>query len=128
MVEHRDVVLQAEPDVCILVEGAFPRHIEISRFKRNRLVTVGLGHLHAAIPHPMLHVATPEENQPRLEFRFVRDKCHTRLYRLTRPVQIPCRYFSQVVESAYLCRTRTDTCQYCISFICINLRYSYHPE
>jgi hypothetical protein len=28
----------------------------------------------------MIHVATPEENQARLEFRFVRDECHVRLY------------------------------------------------
>src|SRR5580698_5752738 len=69
---------------------------------------VGLRHLHAAIPHPMLHVAAPEENQARLEFRFVGDECHIRLHRLTRPVQIPCRFFWQVIDSAYLCRTRTD--------------------
>jgi hypothetical protein len=28
----------------------------------------------------MIHVATPEENQTRLEFRFVGDECHIRLY------------------------------------------------
>jgi hypothetical protein len=70
---------------------SFPRHIHVDCLERNRLVTVGLGHLHAAIPHPMLHVAAPEENQARLEFRFVGDECHIRLHRLTRPVQIPCR-------------------------------------
>src|ERR1700679_395470 len=109
MVEHRNVMLQAKPDVCVLVRGAFPRHLDVGRLERNRLVAVGFGYFHAAIPHPMIHVATPEENQPRLEFRFVRDECHTRLYRLTRPVQIPCRFFSQVLESAYLCRIRIDT-------------------
>src|SRR5580704_4678146 len=31
-----------------------------------------------------------------------------RLHRFTRPVQIPCRSFWQVIDSAYLCRTRTD--------------------
>jgi len=56
----------------------------------------------------MLHVAAPEENQARLDFRFVGDECHIRLHRLTRPVQIPCRSFWQVINSAYLCRTRTD--------------------
>src|SRR5208282_3612337 len=56
----------------------------------------------------MLHVAAPEENQARLEFRFVGDECHIRLHRLTRPVQIPYRSFWQVIDSAYLCRTRTD--------------------
>src|ERR1700733_6202557 len=56
----------------------------------------------------MLHVAAPEENQSRLEFRLVGDECHIRLHRLTRPVQIPCRSFWQVIDSAYLCRTRTD--------------------
>jgi hypothetical protein len=28
----------------------------------------------------MIHVATPEENQARLEFCFVGDECHVRLY------------------------------------------------
>jgi hypothetical protein len=28
----------------------------------------------------MIHVATPEENQARLEFRFVGDECHIRLH------------------------------------------------
>src|SRR3984885_15498355 len=56
----------------------------------------------------MLHVAAPEENQSRLEFRLVGDECHIRLHRLTRPVQIPCRSFWQVIDSAYLCRTRTN--------------------
>jgi hypothetical protein len=33
-------------------------------------------------PHPMIHVATPEAYQARLEFRFVRDECvHSRSLR-----------------------------------------------
>jgi len=43
------------------------------------LLEVGFGYFHAAILHPMLPVAAPEENQARLEFRFVRDECHVRL-------------------------------------------------
>ena len=73
-------MLQAKPDVRVLVEGAFPRHLDVGRFERNRLVAVGFGYFHAAIPHAMIHVATPEENQTRLEFRFVGDECHIRLY------------------------------------------------
>ena len=48
-------MLDAESDVCVLIEGAFPRHIDVGRLKRNRLVAVGLGYLHTAIPHPMIH-------------------------------------------------------------------------
>lgn len=33
MVEHRNVVLQAEPDVCILGEGAFARHFNDRRLQ-----------------------------------------------------------------------------------------------
>ena len=65
--------------ICVVVEGALARHIYVSRFEGNRLVAIGLGDLHAAIPHPMIHVATPEENQAWLEFRFVGDECHIRL-------------------------------------------------
>jgi hypothetical protein len=101
-------MLQTKPNSCVLVERPFPCHVDVGRLKRNRLVAVGLGYLHTAIPHPMIHLATPEENQARFKFRFVGDECHIRLYRLTRPVQIPCRFFSQVIDSVYLCRTRID--------------------
>ena len=79
MVEYRDIMLEAEADVCVLIEGAFPRHVDVGRFKGNRLVAVGLGNLHPAIPHSVVYVAAPKENQSGLEFRFVRDECHVRL-------------------------------------------------
>src|SRR5271166_6014505 len=40
---------------------------------------------------------------------------------LTRPVQIPCRSFWQVIDAAYLCRTRTDN----IKTLCLLLTYCY---
>jgi len=35
-----------------------------------------ISNLHPAISHAMFHVATPEDHQSRLEFRFVGDECH----------------------------------------------------
>ena len=46
-----------------MIEGPFSRHLDIGRLQRDCLIAVDLGSLHAAIPHPMIHVATPEENQ-----------------------------------------------------------------
>jgi hypothetical protein len=79
MVEYRNVMLQTKPDVSVLVECAFPRDIDVSGLKRNCLIAVRLGYFHAAVPHPMFHVATPEENQAWLKLRFVGDECHIRL-------------------------------------------------
>jgi hypothetical protein len=62
MVEHRDIMLQPEPDVRVLVEGAFPRHINVCCLEGNGLVAVCLRNLHPAVPHAMLHVATPEDH------------------------------------------------------------------
>jgi hypothetical protein len=75
-IEHGNIMLDAKPDVCVLVEGAFPRRAYIGRFQRNSLVAVGLRQLHAAIPHPVPHVATPEENQARLQLLFLGNKRH----------------------------------------------------
>ncbi len=80
MIEHRNVVLQPEPDIGVLVEGAFPRHFSVCCLEGNGLVAVCLRNLHPAVPHAMLHVATPEDYQSRLEFRFVGDECHNRLH------------------------------------------------
>ena len=38
-----------------------------------------------------------------------------------RPVQIPCRFFRQVIDSAYLCRTRIDD----IKILCCLFIYIY---
>jgi hypothetical protein len=65
-IEHGNVMLNAESNVCVLVEGPLAGRADVGCFKRNRLIAVGLRHLHAAIPHPMIHVATPEDNQARL--------------------------------------------------------------
>jgi hypothetical protein len=56
-------MLDAESNVRVLIEGAFPRRFFIRCFKRNRLIAFCLRHLHAAVPHAMLHVAAPKENQ-----------------------------------------------------------------
>ena len=74
-------MLDAEADVCILIEGPLPRRFFIRGLKRNRLVAVSLW-LHAAVPHPMIHVAATEDNQARFEFLFVGDKRHVRLLSL----------------------------------------------
>jgi hypothetical protein len=60
-------MLDAEPNVGILVEGPLAGGADVGCFERNRLVAVGLRHLHAAIPHLMIHVAAPEENKARLQ-------------------------------------------------------------
>jgi len=38
-----------------------------------------------------------------------------------RPVQIPCRFFRQIIDSAYLCRTRIDD----IKMLCCLFIYIY---
>jgi hypothetical protein len=78
-VEYGNIMLDAEPHICVLIEGAFPRRFFIRGFKRNRLIAVGLRHLHAAIPHAMLHIAAPEDDEARLQLLFFGDKRHVRL-------------------------------------------------
>ncbi len=51
-------------------EGTLSRDLNIGGLEGNRLVAVDFGYLHAAIPHPVLHVAAPEDDEARLEFLF----------------------------------------------------------
>src|ERR1700679_443698 len=97
-------MLDAESNVCVLIEGAFPRRFFIRCFKRNRLVAVGLRHLHAAIPHAMIHVAAPEENQAGFQLLFLGNKRHVASCVLFRSVQFPCRFLPQAIDSSWLCR------------------------
>jgi hypothetical protein len=76
VVEHRNVVLDAEPDVRILIGRSFFRDAEIRRFERHRLVAICLRHLHPAVPHSMIDITAPEDDQARLEFVFFGDKRH----------------------------------------------------
>src|ERR1035441_4065229 len=97
-------MLDAKPDVGILVKGAFTSRAYIGRLERNRLIAVSLRHLHAAIPHPVPHVAAPEENQARFQFLFLGKKRHVASCCLFRSVQFPCRLSAQVIDSSWLCR------------------------
>ena len=93
-------MLDAKPDVGILVKGAFTSRADIGRLERNRLIAVGLRHLHAAIPHPVRHVAAPEENQAGFQFLFLGKKRHVASCCLFRSVQFPCRLSVQVIDSS----------------------------
>ena len=104
MIEHRNVMLDAKPDIGILVEGPLAGRADIRRFKRNRFIAVGLRHLHAAIPHPVVYIAAPEENQAGFQLLFLGNKRHVASCVLFRSVQFPCRLFLQAIDSSWLCR------------------------
>jgi len=42
----------------------------------DRLIAVNVGYLHPAVPHLVLHVAAPEDDQARLEFLSLPDERH----------------------------------------------------
>jgi hypothetical protein len=67
-------MLDAESNVRVLVEGPLAGRTDVGCFERNRLIAVGLRHLHAAIPHAMIHVAAPEENQAGFQLLFLGNK------------------------------------------------------
>jgi hypothetical protein len=97
-------MLDAKPDIGVLIEGPLAGRADVGRFKRNRLIAVCLRHLHTAVSHPMAYVAAPEKNQAGFQLLFLGNKRHVRLLRLFRSLQFPCRFLVQAIESSWLCR------------------------
>lgn len=67
VIEDGNVMLDTEANVSILIKGSLLRYAQIGGLERDRLVAICLRHLQAAIPHAMVDVAAPEDDQTRFE-------------------------------------------------------------
>ena len=75
-VEDRNIMLEAEAQIRVMVVGAVARRRDVGGLQRERLVTIALGDLDAAIPVAMPDVGAPEDHEARFEFFLVREKRH----------------------------------------------------
>jgi hypothetical protein len=67
-IEDRNLVLDPEPEIGVLVEGPLARRVDVGCFQGNRLVAVRVGELDPAVPIPVLYVRAAEDDKAGLEF------------------------------------------------------------
>jgi len=86
-VEYWHVVLEAETNVGVIVEGPVLGGLYVRGLEGIGLVAVGLGELDAAIPVAMPYVGSTEDNKAGFKLLFVDNERHSRLA----SVQFLCR-------------------------------------
>ena len=75
-IEDRNLVLDAEAEIGVLVEGPLARRVDVGRLQGDRLVTVVMGELDPAVPIAVLHVRAAEDDKSGLEFLRVDKEGH----------------------------------------------------
>ena len=68
VVEDRYVVLDAEANIGVLVEGPLPRRVDVGGFQGNRLVAVLVGEPDPAVPIAVLDIGPAEDDKAGLQF------------------------------------------------------------
>lgn len=75
-IENRHIMFDAEAKIRIVGEGPLTGRFDVGRFQRHRLVPVGLRQLDPAVPIAVLHVGSPEENEPAFQFLSIDKESH----------------------------------------------------
>jgi hypothetical protein len=78
-IEDRHIVLDAETDIDVLIEGSLLRGVDVRGLKGNRFVSILLGKLDAAVSVAVLHVRTPEDDKSGLKLVNVGEEGHEML-------------------------------------------------
>ena len=73
---YRDIVLDAETDVRVMVKGLITSFIDVRCLQGNRFVSVFLGHLDPAIPVSVLHISSAEDDEAGFEFLDIGEERH----------------------------------------------------
>ena len=76
VVEDRDVMLEHGSDFDLLLPGEVPGHADVGGLEGDRLVTVCLRQLDAAVPVAMVHVGPAEDNEAGLDLFLVDHERH----------------------------------------------------
>jgi hypothetical protein len=80
-------MLETEPNVGVIVEGPFPRSLDVRGLEGIELIAVGLGELDAAIPVAVFHIGSAENDKAGFKLFLVDDERHLQ----PQSVQFPCR-------------------------------------